>query len=92
MIRSFACADTERLFQDEDVRRFRAIERQARRKLLLLSTVISLNDLRVPPGNRLEALAGDRAGQHSIRINKQWRICFRWKDGDACDVEIVDYH
>ncbi len=92
MIRSFADADTERLFQDEDVKRFRAIERQARRKLLLLNTAASLNDLRVPPGNRLEALAGDRVGQHSIRINKQWRICFRWKDNDAYDVEIVDYH
>jgi len=92
VIRSFADADTERLFHDEDVKRFRTIERQARRKLLLLSTAASLADLRVPPGNRLEALVGDRAGQHSIRINKQWRICFRWKDGDACDVEIVDYH
>jgi proteic killer suppression protein len=92
VIRSFAGADTERLFNDEDVKRFRAIERQARRKLLLLSTAASLNDLRQPPGNRLEALVGDRAGQHSIRINKQWRICFRWKDGDVFDVEIVDYH
>ena len=92
MIRSFADADTECLFNDEDVKRFRAMERQARRKLLLLSTAASLNDLRVPPDNRLEALVGDRAGQHSIRINKQWRICFRWKDGDAFDVEIVDYH
>jgi proteic killer suppression protein len=92
VIRSFADADTERLFNDEDVRRFRAIERQARRKLLLLSTATSLADLRVPPGNRLEALAGDRAGQHSIRINRQWRICFRWTGGDAYDVEIVDYH
>jgi toxin HigB-1 len=92
VIRSFADADTERLFNDEDVGRFRAFERQARRKLLLLSTAASLNDLRVPPGNRLEALAGDRKGQYSIRINKQWRICFRWENGDAHDVEIVDYH
>ena len=92
MIRSFADGDTDRLFRDEDVRRFRAIERQARRKLLLLNTATSLDDLRVPPGNRLEALAGDRAGQYSIRINKQWRICFRWQNGDAYDVEIVDYH
>jgi proteic killer suppression protein len=92
VIRSFADTDTERLFGDEDVRRFRAIERQTRRKLLLLSTAASLDDLRVPPGNRLEALAGDRKGQHSIRINRQWRLCFRWKDGDAHDVEIVDYH
>ncbi len=92
MIRSFADPDTERLFQDEDIRRFRAFERQARRKLALLSTATSLNDLRVPPGNRLEALVGDRKGQHSIRINRQWRICFRWENGDAHDVEIVDYH
>jgi proteic killer suppression protein len=79
-------------FRDEDVRRFRAFERQARRKLLLLNTATSASDLRVPPGNRLEALAGNRAGQHSIRINKRWRICFRWQNGDAYDVEIVDYH
>ena len=92
MIRSFADRDTERLFHDEDVRRFRAIERAARRKLLLVHTAARLDDLRVPPGNRLEALAGDRRGQHSIRINQQWRICFRWIDGEACDVEIVDYH
>ena len=92
MIRSFADRDTERLFHDEDVRRFRAFERQARRKLALLNTATSLNDLRVPPGNRLEALVRDRAGRHSIRINKQWRICFRWELGEAHDVEIVDYH
>jgi proteic killer suppression protein len=92
VIRSFADRDTERLFQDEDVRRFRAFERQARRKLSLLNTATNLDDLRVPPGNRLEALAGDRRGQHSIRINKQWRVCFRWESGDAHDVEIVDYH
>ena len=91
MIRSFADRDTERLFRDEDVRRFRSIERAARRKLLLLDAVTRLDDLRVPPGNRLEALRGDRVGQHSIRINDQWRICFRWSDG-AEDVEIVDYH
>ena len=91
MIRSFADRDTERLFSDNAVRRFSAIERVARRKLLVLDAVTRLDDLRVPPGNRLEALRGDRAGQHSIRINDQWRICFRW-DGDAHDVEIVDYH
>jgi proteic killer suppression protein len=90
VIRSFADRDTERLFGDEDVRRFRAIERVARRKLLLLDAVTRLDDLRSPPGNRLEALKGDRSGQHSIRIN-QWRICFRWNDG-AEAVEIVDYH
>ncbi len=92
MIRSFADKDTERLFSDERVRRFQAFERQARRKLLLIDAAADVNDLRVPPGNRLEALSGDRDGQHSIRINRQWRICFRWQDGDAYDVEIVDYH
>jgi proteic killer suppression protein len=71
---------------------FRAIERQARRKLLLLNGAASLDDLRSPPGNRLEALKGDRRGQHSIRINDQWRICFVWRDGGVEDVEIVDYH
>lgn len=92
MIRSFADKDTERLFADEFVSSFQAFERQARRKLLLLHAATGLDDLRVPPGNRLEALAGDRDGQHSIRINRQWRICFRWNEGDAHDVEIVDYH
>jgi proteic killer suppression protein len=92
MIRSFKDSATARLFSDEDVPRFRAIERQARRKLLLLDGAASLNDLRVPPGNRLEALKGSRAGQHSIRINDQWRICFVWLDGGAEQVEVVDYH
>ena len=92
MIRTFRCKDTERLFRDQDVRRFRAFERIARRKLLLLHRARSLADLLVPPGNRLEGLRGRRKGQHSIRINDQWRICFRWRDGDAIDVEIVDYH
>ena len=91
MIRSFRGAQTDQLFNDIDVPRFRAIERVARRKLLYLNQCERLEDLRVPPGNRLEALKGDRRGQHSIRINDQWRICFRWKDGDAFDVEIVDY-
>jgi proteic killer suppression protein len=92
MIRSFRDPHTEALFQDRDVPRFRAIERVARRKLLYLHRARRLEDLRIPPGNRLEALKGDRKGQYSIRINDQWRICFRWKDGDAWDVEIVDYH
>jgi proteic killer suppression protein len=92
VIRSFADKDTKALFEDRPVRRFRAIERQARRKLLLLNAAGSLEELRVPPGNHLEALKGNRRGQHSIRINDQWRICFRWLDGDAWDVEIVDYH
>ena len=92
MIRSFACADTERLFADQFVKRFSGIERAARRKLLLLHAAHDVEDLRVPPGNRLEALKGARKGQHSIRINDQWRVCFRWAEGGAEDVEIVDYH
>lgn len=92
MIRSFRDPRTEALFNDEDVPRFRAIERVARRKLLYLHQARRLEDLRVPPGNRLEALKGNRKGQHSIRINDRWRVCFRWKDADAFDVEIVDYH
>jgi len=80
------------LFADEEVPRFRAFERIARRKLLLLHRAKLLDDLRVPPGNRLEALRGNRKGQYSIRINDQWRICFVWVQGDARDVEIVDYH
>ena len=92
MIRSFRDKRTEALFGDEDVARYRQIERVARRKLALLHRARLLADLRVPPGNRLEALHGDRTGRYSIRINDQWRICFRWKDGDAHDVEIVDYH
>jgi proteic killer suppression protein len=92
MIRSFKDATTARLFADEDVPRFRGIERPARRKLLLLNGARTINDLRSPPGNRFEALAGDRRGQHSIRINDQWRICFVWREGGAEDVEIVDYH
>jgi proteic killer suppression protein len=80
------------LFNDQDVARFRSIERVARRKLLYLHQARRLEDLRVPPGNRLEALKGDRRRQYSIRINSQWRICFYWKDVDAHDVEITDYH
>lgn len=90
MIRSFADRDTEELFNDRPVRRLGAIERVARRKLQLLDSAGKLDDLRVPPGNRFETLKGDRKGQYSIRINDQWRICFRWLDG-AHDVEIVDY-
>lgn len=92
MIRSFRCRDTEKLAADERVRAFVAIERVARRKLEMLTAAVKLDDLKSPPGNRLEALKGHRAGEHSIRINDQWRICFRWVDGDAWDVEIVDYH
>jgi proteic killer suppression protein len=68
------------------------VQRLAQRKLVILDAAESLQDLRLPPGNRLERLSGDRAGQHSIRVNDQWRICFHWRDGDAHDVEIVDYH
>lgn len=92
MIKSFGSSDTEALFNDRRVARFRAIERPARRKLLYLNQERSLGDLLVPPGNRLEALKGDRKGQHSIRVNEQWRICFRWSDGHAYEVVIVDYH
>lgn len=92
MIRSFRCKDTESLFNDIDVIRFKAIERPARRRLMYLHRARSLEDLRVPPGNRLEALKADRKGQYSIRINDQWRICFEWKQGDVFDAEIIDYH
>jgi proteic killer suppression protein len=92
VIRTFSDKDTESLFNDKSVRRLAGIERSARRKLLLLHSARDLADLRVPPGNRLEALKGDRSGQYSIRIDRQWRICFKWRAGDAIDVEIVDYH
>ena len=92
MIKSFRSAEAGALFNDRLVARFRAIERPARRKLLYLSQARTLQDLLVPPGNRLEALKGNRRGQHSIRVNDQWRICFRWLEGHAYDVEIVDYH
>ena len=93
MIKSFRDRDTERLFQRHPVRKLGAgVQRVALRKLRMLDAATVLDDLRLPPGNRLEKLKGDRAGQHSIRINQQWRICFRWRSGDAYDVEIVDYH
>lgn len=92
MIRSFRDPATEALFDDRIPPRFRSVERVARRRLLYLHQARTLQDLLVPPGNRLEALRGDRRGTCSIRINDQWRICFRWSDGDAFDVEIVDYH
>ncbi|MDD5434274.1 MAG: type II toxin-antitoxin system RelE/ParE family toxin [Nitrospira sp.] len=92
MIRSFRCKNTESLFNDQTVLRFRAIERVSRRRLMYLHRARTLEDLRVPPGNRLEALKGDRKGQYSIRINDQWRICFVWNQGDVFDVEIIDYH
>jgi len=92
MIKSFRCRDTETLFHDMAVGRWRAIERVARRKLEMLAAAGRLEDLRVPPGNRLETLKGNRSGQFSIRINDQWRVCFVWRGRDAFDVEIVDYH
>ena len=93
MIHSFGDRDTERLFQRESVRRYPAeLQRTMLRKLGVVDAAEQLEELRVPPGNRLEKLKGVRAGQHSIRINDQWRICFRWKDGNAYDVAIVDYH
>jgi toxin HigB-1 len=92
VIKTFKGKDTENLFNDRPVLRFKAFERPARRKLLYLHRARTRRDLAVPPGNQLEPLKRDRAGQHSIRINEQWRICFRWREGDAYDVEIVDYH
>lgn len=92
MIHSFVCSDTDALFQSQVVSRFRNIERVARRKLLQLHAATDLVSLRVPPGNQLEALKGNRKGQHSIRINDQWRVCFVWREDGAYQVEIVDYH
>jgi proteic killer suppression protein len=92
MIRSFADRDTEMLFHREASRRWQAIARVALRRLRLLHRATTLDDLRVPPGNRLEALKGDRTGQHSIRVSDQYRICFRWNRGDAYEVELTDYH
>ena len=92
MIKTFKCADTQALARGEPARRFTNIATVARRKLRQLEIAGRLDDLRVPPGNRLEALKGNRAGQHSIRINDQFRVCFRWTDTDAENVEIVDYH
>ena len=92
MIRSFASRDTEELFSGGTPRKFRSFQTQAERKLQILDSAKDLDDLRVPPGNRLEKLGGDRRGQYSIRTNEQWRICFRWRDDGPWDVEIVDYH
>ena len=92
MIRSFRDKDTEDLFYREASRRWGSVARIALRRLRLLHRATTVTDLRVPPGNHLEALRGDRTGQHSIRVNDQYRICFRWKDGDAFEVELTDYH
>ena len=93
MIQSYACEGTERLFRGEMARRLPpGIQRSARRKLLARHAATELRQMAVPPGNRLEPLKAERKGQHSVRVNDQWRICFRWKGGQAHDVEIVDYH
>lgn len=92
MLQTFRCAQTEALFNGRRVARFVNIEAVALRKLQQLHAATALEFLRIPPGNRLEALSGDRQGQHSIRINEQWRVCFVWREGHAHDVEIVDYH
>ena len=93
MIRSFADKETEKIWQGTASRRLpNDIQSVARRKLRMLNSARRVDDLRIPPANRLEALKGERRGQYSIRINDQWRICFRWSDADASDVEIVDYH
>ena len=92
MIKSFRSEEAAQLHARQSVKKFRDLERVAQRKLRQLDSATTLLDLASPPGNRLEALRGDRRGQHSIRINDRWRICFLWRDGDAYNVEIVDYH
>ena len=91
-IQSFKCNHTQKLFEGEQPKRFKNIETVATRKLQMLDSAVELKDLCAPPANRLEALKGNREGQYSIRINDQWRVCFRWIDAGAADVEIVDYH
>ncbi len=93
MIRGYRDRDTEAVAERRRVRRFtEQLQRRAQIKLMIINNAVDLNDLRLPPGNRLEALSGDREGQYSIRIHDQWRICFTWDDGGAYEVEIVDYH
>ncbi len=93
MIASFACKETEKLFHRQASKKLpQVIQRIARRKLEMLDAAETLDDLRIPPSNHLEKLSGDRIRQHSIRINKQWRICFEWLNGNAEHVEIIDYH
>lgn len=93
MIKTFACKETEKLFNRHFSRKLpQSIQRVARRKLEILAAAEELQDLRIPPSNRLEKLSGDRKDQYSIRINDQWRVCFEWRSGDAYEVEIIDYH
>jgi len=92
MIKSFRCKHTEALYHGKPTKRFRAFQAVAERKLQMLDIARRIDDLRKPPANRLEALKGDRQGQFSIRVNEQWRVCFRFEDGNAYDVEIIDYH
>ncbi len=93
MIKIFANKETEKIFNRQRSRKLpENIQRKGRMKLNILDAAETIDDLRIPPGNRLEKLSGDREGQHSIRINQQWRICFRWDNGDAYEVEIIDYH
>jgi toxin HigB-1 len=93
MIKTFRDKETEKVFNRQISSNLpQGIQRVARKKLVILDAAVELNDLRTPPGNRLEALKGNRKGQHSVRINAQWRICFKWRDGDAYDAEITDYH
>ena len=92
MIVSFKCKQTSMLFSRYHVKKFSSISQQARKKMFMLHTAVKLENLQVPPANRLETLSGNRKGQYSIRINRQWRICFEWQQGNAYNVEIVDYH
>ena len=92
MIKAFRCHETAQIHSGRPSKRFGNIEQVARRKLRMIEAAVMLYDLKAPPGNRLEALTGNRKGQHSIRVNDQWRICFEWRDGNAYNVEIVDYH
>jgi toxin HigB-1 len=92
VIRSFRCPETQRIFEGHRSRRFANLQTIIERKLQMLDVATTLNDLRSPPGNRLESLAGNRRGQHSIRINDQWRVCFRWTPSGPEDVEVADYH
>ncbi|MEX0605065.1 MAG: type II toxin-antitoxin system RelE/ParE family toxin [Marinobacter sp.] len=92
MIKGFRCKETQKLFSSGKIRKFSGFQSQAERKLQILNSAGVLDDLNSPPGNRLEALSGNRFGQYSIRMNKQWRLCYRWTDDGPEDVEIVDYH